>query len=239
MKDKVVIVTGAGRGIGREIAIRFADEGAVVACCTRSDRSVAALREEVESRGGRGLFEACDVGDPAAVQGFVQRAAKLKGTIDVLVNNAGIAVSKPFEKTTVEEWNETVRVNLTGPFLMTKFALPYMRAGSHIFNIGSNASKFGFPNWTAYCASKWGLLGFTNSLREELRSRGIKVTSVLPGPTATDIWEGIGDGNWNKSWMMKPSTVAEVVLFVARQPAEAMTEELMVMPQRGGLGSAE
>jgi short-subunit dehydrogenase len=117
---------------------------------------------------------------------------------------------------------------------MVKHSLPLMTGGSHIVNIGSNASKKGFPGWAAYCASKFAVLGFTNSLREELRDRGIKVSAVLPGPTKTDIWDSLGE-KWSKAKMMSPQVTAKVVLSVINQPLEANIDEIDIVPSTGNL----
>ncbi len=110
-----------------------------------------------------------------------------------------------------------------------------MNGGGHIFNIGSNASKIGFPNWSAYCASKFGLLGFSNSIREELRERGIKVSAILPGPTNTPLWSSLGKKKWDKSKMMEPKSVAEMIVHVYNQPQDVQTEEVYIIPSSGGL----
>lgn len=234
MKTTLAVVTGAGRGIGREVALKFAENGATVVVCARTPEGIESLVEEIKASGGSAHGFICDVGDEQSVKSFIEQAAGITGEINVLVNNAGIARVNPVEKVTFQEWEETLRINLTGAFLTTQSALNYMPSGSHIFTIGSNASKAGFPNWSAYCASKWGLLGFTNSLREELRPRGIRVTSILPGPTNTPIWEDIG-GGFDTSAMMDPAAVAKMVVYLHNQPPEMVTEEVMMLPQGGSL----
>jgi NAD(P)-dependent dehydrogenase (short-subunit alcohol dehydrogenase family) len=232
MRDEVVVVTGAGKGIGREIALRFAREGAFVAICARTYKDIKAVEKEIKERGGKALAIVCDVGDEKEVEGFVNKVSEVREGINVLVNNAGVAFVEPVFRLDSSKWEETIRVNLTGAFLMTRCTLRFMGKGSHIFNITSIASKIGFPNWSAYCASKWGLLGFTNSLREELRGRGIKVTAIIPGPTDTPLWREI-PGKWDREKMIKPEDVAEMVLNIYKQPKEALTEEIVLMPIEG------
>ncbi|HXG31537.1 MAG TPA: SDR family oxidoreductase [Thermodesulfobacteriota bacterium] len=232
MKDDVVVITGAGRGIGREIALGFANEGAIVAICARTQEGIKAVEKEIGERGGRVLASLCDVGNEREVEGFINRVSEISGRIDVLVNNAGVAFLAPVAELDSSRWEETIRINLTGVFLVTKYALRFMGEGSHIFNIASNAARTGFPNWSAYCASKFGLLGFTDSIREELRGKGIKVTAIIPGPTDTPLWDGI-PGSWDRRRMIKPHDVAKMVLAVYKQPKETLTEEVVILPLGG------
>ncbi len=232
MSRKVALVTGAGRGIGREIAINLSKEGFFVVICSRSSKQVKDVEREITGDGGEAVALCCDVGVEDEVVRLIDEVSNVAGNIDVLINNAGIAHSEPITTIESSKWEEIIRVNLTGTFLMTKYALQNMRDGGHIFNIISNAGKTGFPNWSAYCASKFGVLGFTNSIREELRDRNIKVTAVLPGPTDTPLWEGV-EGVWDRERMMKPDAVADMIVSIYNQPKEALTEEVFIMP-RGG-----
>lgn len=232
MNGEVVVVTGAGKGIGREIAFEFAKGGAAVAICARTLDSIKAVEREIKERGGEASAIVCDIGVKEEVERFINEVSQISGGINVLVNNAGVAFVESVSRLDLSRWEQTIRVNLTGAFLMTKYALGFMREGGHIFNIVSIASKAGFPNWSAYCASKSGLLGFTNSLREELRGMGIKVTAIIPGPTDTPLWKEI-PGNWDRTRMMKPEDVARAVVNIYKQPKETLTEEIVIMPIGG------
>ncbi len=232
MPREVALVTGAGRGIGREIAISLSREGFFVVICSRTSEQIKDVGREIAGNGGEAVAVCCDVGIEDQVVKFIDEASKITGRIDMLINNAGIAHTEPVTKIESSKWEETIRVNLTGTFLMTKYALEHMRDGGHIFNIISNAGKTGFPNWSAYCASKFGVLGFTNSIREELRDRNIKVTAVLPGPTDTPLWEGI-EGEWDRERMMKPDVVADIIISIYKQPKNVLTEEVFIMPGGG------
>jgi len=232
MNDEVVVITGAGKGIGREIAFEFAKEGAVVAICARTPEDIKTVKKEIRERGGRARAFVCDVGNEKEVERFINKVSEISGRIDVLVNNAGVAFVDPITQLDSSKWEKTIRVNLTGVFMVTKYALKFMDEGSHIFNIVSNAAKVGFPNWSAYCASKFGLLGFTNSIREELRGIGIKVTAIIPGPTDTPLWDGI-PGDWDRRKMIKARDVAKMVLNVYKQPKETLTEEVVILPIGG------
>ena len=234
MTEKVVIVTGAARGIGKAIAIELLEAGFFTALCSKSRRSAASLEAEISSFAGNFMISSVDISVEEEVKRFISSVAEKKGRVDVLINNAGVVYTGPVEETETEQWDEMMAVNARGTFLMVKHSLPLMTGGSHIVNIGSNASKKGFPGWAAYCASKFAVLGFTNSLREELRDRGIKVSAVLPGPTKTDIWDSLGE-KWNKTKMMSPEITAKTVLSVINQPLEANIDEIDIVPSTGNL----
>ena len=233
-KSRLAVVTGASKGIGREIALEFSRNGFNVAACARTSSDLQSLENEIKSSGGSVITGVCDISREPEVISFLDKISEGFERFDVLVNNAAVAYVSSVRDTSLSMWQETLNVNLTGTFLMCKHSLGRMSAGSHIFNIGSNASKIGFPNWSAYCASKFGVLGFSNSLRAELRSTGIKVTAILPGPTRTPLWESIG-GDWDKSKMMSPKSVAEMIVHIYNQPAEVQTEEVFIIPTSGGL----
>jgi NAD(P)-dependent dehydrogenase (short-subunit alcohol dehydrogenase family) len=232
MPREVAVVTGAGRGLGKEIAINLSKEGYFVVICSRTPKQITEVERAMREYGGEGLALCCDVGIEDQVERFIDVVSNVTGRIDMLVNNAGIAYSDPIAEIDSSKWEEIIRVNLTGTFLMTKYALKHMGCGGHIFNVISNAGKTGFPNWSAYCASKFGVLGFTNSIREELRNRSIKVTAVLPGPTDTPLWDGI-EGEWDRERMMKPDAVADIIISIYKQPEDVVTEEVFIMPKGG------
>lgn len=233
MENKTALVTGAGRGIGREIALRFSKEGFFVAICSRNGRELDDVQKEIELTGNNSLATVCNVSDEGEVTDFISDVTKITNSIDVLINNAGVAYTGKVDDFDTKLWDEIVLTNLKGPFLFTKHTLKYMKEGSHIFNICSNASKVGFPNWAVYCSSKFGLLGFTKSLREDLRDRGIKVTAMLPGPTKTKIWEEKIGGDWDTTNMMDPKVIAEAVFSIYSQPADVLIEEVDIVPSSG------
>ncbi len=234
MKEKVVVITGASRGIGKATAIEFAKEGCFLALCCKSKESKSKLQEILSEFTKNFIIKDFDISSDTGVKNFVDEIISKKNRIDVLINNAGVVHIGRVEDTSSEVWDEVMAVNLKGTFLMSKYCLPHIPQGGQIINVGSNASKTGFPGWAAYCASKFGVLGFTRSLREEVRSRGIKVSSVLPGPTKTDIWDKL-DGDWNKDKMMSPDTTAKVILSVVKQPPGANIDEVEIVPSGGKL----
>jgi NAD(P)-dependent dehydrogenase (short-subunit alcohol dehydrogenase family) len=174
-----------------------------------------------------------DVSDLKSAQEAVALAVGRFGTLDVLVNNAGIDVTRPFAEMGSAEWNRVLDVNLRGPMLMSQVALPALEASGagHIVNIASTAAKRAWPNATAYHASKWGLLGFSHALHAELRSQGIKVTAIVTGgmrtPFLLDRFPDLDPG-----LLQDPENVARTILFALRQPGETVIPELVVLPMR-------
>lgn len=231
---RTAVVTGASGGIGRAVALEFLGAGFFAILCARKERSLDSLEDDLVPFSGNFTTSPFDVSSEEDVEEFTARLARAGKRIDVLVNNAGVVHVGPVEETAADKWDEIMAVNAKGVFLMVKHCLPLMGAGSHIVNIGSNASKKGFPGWAAYCASKFAVLGFTNSVREEMRDRGIRVSAVLPGPTRTGIWDSL-DGKWDFSKMMSPEVTARIVLSVVSQPAGANVDEIDIVPSAGRL----
>ena len=193
LPDRVALVTGGGRGIGRAIALAFAREGAHVAVTARTGAELDAVAAEILALGRRTLAVPCDVGERAQVDEAVRRVADGLGPVEILVNNAGIAVSAKLVDTDDALWERHLRVNLTGAFLMTRAALPGMLAArwGRIINIASTAGRQGYPLVAAYTASKHGLLGLTRALAQEVVAAGVTVNAICPGYVATDMtWAG-------------------------------------------------
>jgi NAD(P)-dependent dehydrogenase (short-subunit alcohol dehydrogenase family) len=231
----VAVVTGGTRGIGLAIARRLAREGYALAICGRDAKALARAGSELKRGGGAILAVPCDVSDAVAVEEMFAAVKRHFGRVDVLVNNAGLShPTTPVEQLTLADWQRNLDVNLTGTFLCTKSALPLMAKGGTIINNLSVAAKGMFPGASAYNASKWGALGFTNTLREEVRGRGIRVVALLPGPTDTAIW----DQFWKdapREKMVRPESVADLVAAVVALPPEAVVEEIAVGPTGGTL----
>lgn len=189
LDGKVALVTGGGRGIGRSSALELAARGAAVAVAARSMDEVEAVAAEVRAEGVRAHAVSLDVASPASVEAAVASVRAALGPVSVLVNNAGIAPSAPFEKTDLALWNQVLAVNLTGTYLVTHACLPDMlRAGwGRVVNVASVAAKVGFSYVTAYCASKHGVLGLTRALAHEVARKGVTVNAVCPGYVDTKI----------------------------------------------------
>jgi 3-oxoacyl-[acyl-carrier protein] reductase len=232
---KVAVVTGASRGIGLAIAEALAGEECNLAISARDLARVKTVAKRLKKFGSTVLPLACDVRDPASVAQLFAAVKRRFGRMDVLVNNAGIAHSSvSVQELDIGTWRDVLETNLTGVFLCTRAGLPLMARGGVIINNISVAGKGVFPGGSAYNASKWGALGFTNTLREELRERGIRVVALLPGATSTDMWTQ----NWPdapRERMIAPESVAGAVLNAVLMPEDTTVEEITVAPTGGAL----
>jgi 3-hydroxybutyrate dehydrogenase len=191
--DKVALITGGGRGIGRAVAVEFAREGADVVVCARTENEVQRVADEIRSECGvRAIHAVCDVADVESVKRVFARVVEEFGRgVDILVNNAGIAESTSFIKTSDEFWQRHLAINLSGTFYCMRAALPAMieRGWGRIINIASIAGKTGAPYIAAYSASKHGVLGLTRSCALEVATKGITVNAICPGYVDTDMTE--------------------------------------------------
>ncbi|HEU4329135.1 MAG TPA: SDR family NAD(P)-dependent oxidoreductase [Roseiflexaceae bacterium] len=224
---RVMVVLGASRGIGLATARALARPDNHLVLGARDLAALERLAAELRAMGVLVTPHSCDVTRPADVAALVAHAADLTGQIDLLVNSAGVAAIAPFEELALEQWEQTLRVGLTGAFLTCQQAARHMRPGGLIVNVASVAARQAFPGWSAYCAAKAGLLAFSNVLREELRPRGVRVTVVLPAATDTALWDTL-PGNWNRANMLQPADVAAAIAQIADQPSTMTTEELVV-----------
>jgi len=191
-KDRVVIITGAGQGIGRVFAKAFAMAGASVVIAERNTEKAAAVSAEIMKTGGAALAVETDVADEASVNEMIEVVDDEYGRIDVLINNAGIFSTlemRPFDQIPLDEWEEVLRVNLTGPFICARAVLPAMRRAKwgRIINIASGAVRLGRPNYLHYIATKSALIGMSLSMARELGPDNITVNAILPGATFTEI----------------------------------------------------
>jgi len=232
LTNKVALITGGNRGIGFAIAKALAGEGCNLIV---TGRDQASLKKTARQLGRKTVPMGCDVRDPQGVDKLFAAIKKQFRKIDILINNAGIA-HPPLrvDELPVETWREVIDTNLTGMFLVTRAALPLMKRESAIVNNLSIAAKRVFPGSSAYNVSKHGALGFTNTLREEVRARSIRVIALLPGATDTDLWKSLWPQAPRKK-MLSPSTVAQAVVNALTLPDDSTVEELLILPSVGTL----
>src|SRR5437868_1997327 len=188
---KRTLITGASRGIGRAIAERLAVKDMTLLLHGRDTVALAETCKAVESKCAGVVKLIHDLATEKGVAGLISQVGS--EPLNVLINNAGIAVVKPFREITFEEWKQTIGVNVTAPFLLMQRFAGQMPPGSSIVNILSVAAKTGFANWSAYCMSKFALEGFSQSVRQELREHRIRVINIYPAATHTEIWDDVGD----------------------------------------------
>jgi NAD(P)-dependent dehydrogenase (short-subunit alcohol dehydrogenase family) len=215
----IAVITGAGRGIGRAIAVELAKRGCDIALLGRTIESLADAAEAVIATGRLALAVPCDVADAVAVESAAARVYADLGVPDIVVPNAGVVHRAAVQTMTEQEWDETIDVNLKGTFLVTRAFLPRMldlHRGRFVA-IASISATMGTPNQSAYCAAKWGTVGFVKSLAEELRGTGLQAMCVMPGSVDTDMLKGSGFAP-----AMQPEDVARTVAFLALDAPDAM-----------------
>lgn len=209
------IVTGSGRGIGKETAILLAKKGVNVVVCSRTQSEIGETVEEIKKIHPRVLGIMCDVSQSPQVDSLVKKTVKRFGGVDILVNNAGIFTVKKLVDTSEKEWDEILAVNLKGAFLCCKAVLPHMLRGNAgaIINVSSGAGKAGFDSLSAYCASKFAMMGLTESLAWEVAGHHVRVMAICPGEVATRMQES--DPEYYREtidMMLKPEDVAEKIV---------------------------
>jgi NAD(P)-dependent dehydrogenase (short-subunit alcohol dehydrogenase family) len=229
------VITGATRGIGLAIARALADEHCNLVVTARDAKNLARISRELTRSKLRLVAQPCDVRDPHSVDALFRTVRGDFGRLDLLINNAGIAhASLPIDRLPYPVWKDVLATNLDGTFLVTQAALAIMKRGATIVNNLSISAHRVFAGAGAYTASKHAALGLTNTLREELRPRGIRVIGLMPGATDTDIWTTL----WPKAprrKMMTPETVARAVVEAILLPANATIETLEILPSVGTL----
>lgn len=227
---KRILITGASRGIGRAIAEKLAGDDVDLLLHGRDTVALAEVCQSVRAKSVTKLIH-----DLATTRGVYDLIAQIGDKpLDVLVNNAGIAVVKPFTELTQVEWEQTLGVNVTAPFMLIQHFAPRMAPGSTIVNVLSIAAKTGFSGWSAYCMSKFALEGFSQSVREELREHKIRVINIYPAATATEIWNNVA-GNWPKEKMMSPNEIAEAVAFALSRGNGVAVENISMTSVSGAL----
>jgi NAD(P)-dependent dehydrogenase (short-subunit alcohol dehydrogenase family) len=229
---KRFLITGASRGIGRAIAEKLAGPDCTLLLHGRNRDALAKTCRLVESKSGKAIPLSYDLRRAVRIEKMVEAIGP--EPLDALINNAGVAMVKPFEEVTLVEWDTLFAVNVTAPFLLTQRLAPKMQNGSSIVNILSIAAKNGFPGWSCYCMTKFALEGFSQCVREELRPRGIRVLNIYPAATNTEIWNAV-QGEWPREKMLLPEEIGDAVAYALSRPAGVAVENIDLLNLTGRL----
>jgi len=229
---RTALVTGATEGIGRATAFALGRAGWQVGVCARTASRVDALLGELTVAGIRTAGRAGDVGDERDAPAIVRHVTDALGTVDALVNNAGVLIAKPFEELTPADWDRTMATNLKSLFLMTREVLPEMRRRRRgtVVNVASLAGRNGFVGGTAYAASKHAVLGFSKSLMLEVRRDNVRVVAICPGSVGTAMLRDQPLLKADPDKILKPEDVASTILHVLELPERALVSELDIRP---------
>jgi short-subunit dehydrogenase len=229
---KRILITGASRGIGRAIAERLAEPDVTLLLHGRDTVALAETCKGIRPRCAGVMKLVHDLATEKGVANLISEVGS--DPLNVLVNNAGIAVVKPFREITFEEWKQTIGVNVTAPFLLMQRFAGQMPPGSSVVNILSIAAKVAFANWSAYCMSKFALEGFSQSVRAELREHCIRIINIYPAATNTEIWDDV-TGDWPREKMISPEQVADAVAYALSRPADVAVENITLSNAAGNL----
>lgn len=232
LQGKVAIITGAGRGIGRAIALAFAKEGAKVAVTARTYKEIEQVASEINSNGGTAVAIRADLASEEDIKQMIKEAEAKLGPTDILVNNAATLKLSPIANTPTEVWDELMSINIRAVFIACREVLPGMmeRRSGRIINVGSTAGRRGYVEQGAYCTSKHALAGLSKVLSLETQSYGIRIHVLAPGGVVTDLSQELRESRGNQSdddWMTVEE-IAQGALYLCTQTGPAMTDELIL-----------
>lgn len=230
LKDEVILITGASEGLGKALALRLAKEKAKLALLARSEKRLAKVKKSLVSTGCQCEYFLCDVSDKTQVNNAVRGVIKKFKTINILINNAGIWYEGQTEEHPAEKVKDLFAINTIGTIYVTQAVLPVMKKKKRgqILNVISVAGIEPSGTWGIYTASKYAVHGFTNSLKEELQSAGIKVIGFYPSGMDTSLFVTAGFSKKKESWMMKKEDVAEIIAFILKRPDDVVMDHVEV-----------
>lgn len=236
IKGKTAIITGASKGIGLAVAQKFAQEGTNLMLIARSEATLKDLSVKLERENDvKVIYAKADLTNSKDIESAFEIFSKNFNTLDILVNNAGRGIFNYIHNCSPAEWREVIDLNLTGLIHLTHLSVKLMipQKSGHIVNISSVAGRVGIPGWSVYCATKWGVVGFSESIRKELLKYNIRVSVIEPGVVKTEWGENMPH-EWitQRSQMkaLKPEDIAEAVYYVVTQPANVSVSELLIRP---------
>ncbi|MBT3445959.1 SDR family oxidoreductase [bacterium] len=232
MSKKVAVISGGTSGIGKRMVSMFLKSGVKVVTFSRNKSKINLLKRELREYSEDLICYQGDVSSIKDISRISKSVKKQFKKVNYLVNNSGTNVLNPIHKIKIKDWENIINVNLTGVFYLTQSMLPLLKKDSVILNMGSLASRNGFPNWSAYCASKFGLKGFTEALKEEMRPKKVRVVHAEIGATNTAIWNNL-DGKWDRSVMMNDSEVAHILFDSITKVKSVNVDEIFLMPPDG------
>lgn len=234
LHEKVILVTGGSRGIGKAIAEQLSQQKVKIILTAKDPARLQSTADELKANGSDIHTISCDLTNPNDVKRMTKESCTHFGRLDILINNAGMGIMKPFEDSTIEEWNSLMNINALAPFIICQECVPALKKSNYamIVNIGSVMGINGYVNQSLYAASKHALMGFTKVMSQELQKYDIRVHAVNPGGVATDLAKTMRP-DLDTSGMMKPDEIANIVLFVLQNRNNAVIDDLHIRRSTG------
>ena len=227
MPGKAALVTGASKGIGRAVAKRLADTGLTIIAVARNEKELESLKDEIESSGGICQDYPADLTNEKKIDDLINHISSLDLKIALVVHSAGVAHVGRIESFPIADWRKTLETNLTTPFLLTQKSLPLLAPSAHLFFVNSVAGYHTFPEWSAYCVSKYGLRALADTLRKEQAVNGIKITSVYPTSVDTPMQDKL-PYDWDRSKMLNVDDVARAIMNCYQQDDNVLIKEIIL-----------
>jgi NADP-dependent 3-hydroxy acid dehydrogenase YdfG len=225
VRDDLALISGASKGIGRSTAIMLADLGFTILATARNRQDLQNLQAEIRENGGKCEYLCTDLSAAAGIRKITDLTKSIQKPLSILVHCAGMAKVGKIESYSEKAWKETLAINLTAPFLLTKACIPILGKPSHIFFINSVAGKQVFTEWGAYAVSKWGLRALADTLRLELAGSGIKVTSIFPSSVDTTLHDNL-PYKWDRRQMLRDTDVAKAIILCFQQSDKIQVREI-------------